>query len=100
MMKERLHLFKEFCGSELLNKLDAWRWKKQEIQRKRQLGTVEMLWLFICVSAYSRAGSLAEIIRLSLIDCGSDLSLSEAAFCKARKRFSPPGIISHMGGTC
>lgn len=99
MMTERLKLFKAFCDAELLDKLDAWRRKKREVQRTRSLDTVAMLWLFVSIAAYSGAGSLKEIIRLGLLDCGWDLNVSEAAFCKARKRFSPAGVISSLGGT-
>ena len=92
-MTEPLGLFKEFLGVEIVDKLDKWRRNKKEIQRKRILGTIEMLWLFICMAADSRSRSIAEIIRLNLLDCGLNFSISEAAFCKARKRFSPKGVI-------
>ena len=69
--------------------LEKRRHLKKEWRRHRKLGTLETLWLMLAVSLDTHRESLYEILRLATGELGIQWSISVAAFCKARARFSP-----------
>ncbi len=69
--------------------LDTRRRLKKEWQRRRKLATLQTLWLMLAVSLDTQRDSLHEILRLATGQLGIQFSVSVAAFCKARARFSP-----------
>jgi hypothetical protein len=62
---------------------------KNEWHRHRKLATLETLWLMLAVSLDTQRASLYEILRLATAHLEIQWSVSVAAFCKARSRFSP-----------
>jgi len=84
MKKPTLAGLAEWMDSDLVQRVDDRRRKNGEIQRERKLGTIEMLWLMLAVSLNTSSNSLHEILRLTTAAMGVDLSVSPAAFCKAR----------------
>ena len=77
----------------LVDALDRRRRLKKEWQRRRKLTTLETLWLMLAVSLNTQRSSLFEILRLTTGQLGIQWSISVAAFCKARARFSPQGSV-------
>jgi len=61
----------------------------QEWRRHRKLATLETLWLMLAVSLDTQRAGLYEILRFATAELGVQWSVSVAAFCKARARFSP-----------
>jgi len=74
----------------LVDALEQRRKLKKEWQRLRKLTTLHTLWLMLAVSLNTQRSSLFEILRLTTGQLGIQWSVSVAAFCKARARFSPP----------
>ena len=83
-----------------MKEIDQKRRKNGEIKRKRKLGTIELIWLFLNVAIYSRSISLHEIIALAAADLDQDWKVSVPAFCKARMHFFPPAFVSSLGASC
>ncbi len=93
MTKPDLRLLAKWLDSGIVAALDKRRHSKKEWRRNRKLGTLETLWLMLAVSLDTQRASLHEILRLSTGELGIKWSISVAAFCKARARFSPGGAV-------
>ena len=93
MSKPDLHLLAQWLDPVLVMTLDKRRRLKKECRRNRKLGTLETLWLMLAVSLDTKRSSLHEILRLATGELGIRWSISVAAFCKARARFSPGGAF-------
>jgi hypothetical protein len=91
MTKPDLHLLAHWLDPVLVMTLEKRRRLKKELRRYRKLGTLETLWLMLAVSLDTQRSSLHEILRLATGELGIQWSISVAAFCKARARFSPGG---------
>ncbi len=89
MKKPDLQMLANWLEPALVATLDARRRLKKEWQRKRKLATLQTLWLMLAVSLDTQRSSLHEILRLATGQLGIQFSVSVAAFCKARARFSP-----------
>ena len=90
MKRPSLNGIKDWIGADLMESLDARRRRSGEVQRMRKLGTTEMIWLMLAVSLGTGKSGLHEILRMAAAEMGMDWEVSVAAFCKARKFFSPP----------
>ena len=84
-----LQMLAHWLEPALVSTLDDRRRKKKEWQRRRKLATLQTLWLMLAVSLDTQRSSLHEILRLATGQLGIQFSVSVAAFCKARARFSP-----------
>jgi hypothetical protein len=91
MLKPDLRLLAQWIDPTLVSTLEARRHLKREWYRRRKLATLETLWLMLAVSLDTHRSSLFEILRLATGQLGIQFSISVAAFCKARARFSPGG---------
>ena len=89
MRKPDLQLFVQWLDPVLVSVLEHRRRLKEEWQRRRKLATLETLWLMLAVSLDTQRASLYEILRLATGQLAIQWSISVAAFCKARARFSP-----------
>ena len=89
MQKPDLQLFVQWLDPTLVSVLEHRRRLKKEWQRRRKLATLETLWLMLAVSLDTHRSSLYEILRLATGQLAIQWSISVAAFCKARARFSP-----------
>ena len=93
MPQPDLQLFAHWLDPTLVTALEGRRRLKKEWHRRRKLATLETLWLMLAVSLDTHRSSLYEILRLATGQLGIQWSISVAAFCKARARFSPPGSV-------
>lgn len=93
MPKPDLKLLAQWFDADLISKLETKRRVKKEWHRHRKLATLETLWLMLAVSLDTHRSSLYEILRLTTGKLDIKWSISVAAFCKARARFSPGGFI-------
>lgn len=91
MPKPDLQLLTQWLDPALVSMLEAKRRLKNEWHRHRKLATLETLWLMLAVSLDTHQSSLYEILRLATGKLDIQWSISVAAFCKARARFSPGG---------
>jgi len=89
MRKPDLRLLAQWLDPALVSVLEDRRRRKKEWQRRRKLATLETLWLMLAVSLDTHRASLYEILRLATGQLAIQWSISVAAFCKARARFSP-----------
>ena len=89
MPKPDLRLLAQWLDPALVSALEDRRRLKKEWHRHRKLATLETLWLMLAVSLDTHRSSLYEILRLATGQLGIQWSISVAAFCKARARFSP-----------
>ena len=89
MLKPDLRLLAQWLDPALVSVLESRRRLKKEWQRHRKLATLETLWLMLAVSLDTHRSSLYEILRLATGQLAIQWSISVAAFCKARARFSP-----------
>ncbi len=89
MISAQLDMFKQWIDRDLVDTIDRRRWRRKEIQRKRKLGTLEMIYLMLAVALDNHRNSLFEIISLATADLKLPFSVSVSAFCQARARFSP-----------
>jgi hypothetical protein len=80
----------QWVDRELLAWIERKRRHSGEVKRTRKLGTTELLWLMLAVALDTGSNGLHEILRLATADLAVSWAVSTAAFCKARKRFSPP----------
>ena len=99
MQKPDLELLAQWLDPALMIMLDGKRRLKNEWRRRRKLATLEMLWLMLAVSLDTHRSSLYKILRLATGHLDIKWSISVAAFCKARARFSPGGFILVAWGT-
>ena len=93
MSKPDLRLLTQWLNPVLVSGLEDRRHLKNEWRRHRKLATLETLWLMLAVSLDTHRSSLYEILRLATGHLDIKWSISVAAFCKARARFSPGGFI-------
>jgi hypothetical protein len=93
MSKPDLRLLTQWLNPVLVSGLEDRRYLKNEWRRHRKLATLETLWLMLAVSLDTHRSSLYEILRLATGHLDIKWSISVAAFCKARARFSPGGFI-------
>ena len=93
MLKPDLRLLKQWLDPALVSGLEGRRRVKKEWHRRRKLATLETLWLMLAVSLDTHRSSLYEILRLATGELAIEWSISAAAFCKARARFSPGRAI-------
>jgi len=93
MPQPDLQLFAHWLDPALVSTLEDRRRLKNEWHRHRKLATLETLWLMLAVSLDTHRSSLYEILRLATGQLGIQWSISVAAFCKARARFSPAGPL-------
>jgi hypothetical protein len=89
MPQPDLRLLANWLDPALVAALESRRRLKKEWHRHRKLATLETLWLMLAVSLDTHRSSLYEILRLATGELGVSWSISVAAFCKARARFSP-----------
>jgi len=89
MLKPDLKLLAQWLDPVLVSALEGRRRLKKEWHRRRKLATLETLWLMLAVSLDTQRSSLYEILRLATGQLAIKWSVSVAAFCKARARFSP-----------
>jgi hypothetical protein len=89
MIQPDLQLLAQWLDPALVSALENRRRLKNEWHRRRKLATLETLWLMLAVSLDTHRSSLFEILRLATGQLGIKWSISVAAFCKARSRFSP-----------
>ena len=89
MAQPDLRLLANWLDPALVAALESRRRLKKEWHRHRKLATLETLWLMLAVSLDTHRSSLYEILRLATGELGVPWSISVAAFCKARARFSP-----------
>ena len=93
MTQPDLRLLAHWLDPALVAILQNRRHRKKEWHRRRKLATLETLWLMLAVSLDTHRSSLYEIIRLATGELAIPWSISVAAFCKARARFSPADSI-------
>lgn len=93
MKNPDLRMLAQWLDPALVATLETRRRLKNEWRRRRKLPTFETLWLMLAVSLDTQRSGLFEILRLATGQLGIQWSVSVAAFCKARARFSPPGPI-------
>jgi hypothetical protein len=89
MLNPDLRLLTQWLDPALVSGLEGRRRVKKEWHRRRKLATLETLWLMLAVSLDTHRSSLYEILRLATGELAIRWSISVAAFCKARARFSP-----------
>jgi hypothetical protein len=97
MAHVKLSWIGEWLGSGLIDHVDGQRREAGEVKRNRVLGTLEMVWLFLALAADSGANSLRTVIEQACEDVGSGFKVSVPAFCRQRKRFSPPVPAPRVG---
>jgi len=90
----------EWMDGDLLAWVERKRRCEGEIKRNRKLGTTEVLWLMLAVALHTGSNGLHEILRLATADLAIPWTVSAAAFCKARKRFSPPASAVPSWAAC
>lgn len=95
-MRSNLEWMKRWIGEDIIDKIDKHRKKCGEIQRERQLGTLEMVWLFLGVAGNSGTNSLHEIFDQMLEEIGAKAMITVSAFCDRRKFFSQSVSISDL----
>jgi hypothetical protein len=93
MKKPDLTMLAQWLDPALVATLETRRRLKNEWHRRRKLSTLETLWLMLAVSLDTQRSGLFEILRLATGQLDIQWSVSVAAFCKARARFSPPGSL-------
>ena len=89
MTKPDLRMLTQWLDPIIVTMLENRRRLNEEWHRHRKLATLETLWLMLAVSLDTQRASLYEILRLATAELGVQWSVSVAAFCKARARFSP-----------
>jgi hypothetical protein len=89
MTKPDLRTLAQWIDPIIVTMLEDRRRLNKEWHRRRKLATLETLWLMLAVSLDTHRSSLYEILRLATAELGIRWSISVAAFCKARARFSP-----------
>ncbi len=93
MPKPDLQTLAHWLDPALVAELETRRRLKKEWHRRRKLATLETLWLMLAVSLDTHRSSLFEILRLTTGQLDIQWSVSVAAFCKARARFSPGRFV-------
>jgi len=93
MQQPDLRMLAHWIDPALVAALENRRRLNKEWHRHRKLATLQTLWLMLAVSLDTQRSSLHEILRLSTGELSIQWSISVAAFCKARARFSPKRSI-------
>jgi hypothetical protein len=93
MTQPDLQLLAQWLDPTLVAAVEDRRRFKKEWHRRRKLATLHTLWLMLAVSLDTHRSSLFEILRLATGQLDIKWSISVAAFCKARSRFSPRRFI-------
>ncbi len=93
MQQPDLRMLARWIDPALVAALENRRRLKKEWSRHRKLATLQTLWLMLAVSLDTQRSSLHEILRLATGELSIQWSISVAAFCKARARFSPKRSI-------
>lgn len=93
MKNPDLRMLAQWLDPALVATLETRRRLKNEWHRRRKLSTLETLWLMLAVSLDTQRLGLFEILRLATGQLDIQWSVTVAAFCKARARFSPPGSV-------
>jgi len=93
MKQPDLQMLAHWLDPALVATVETRRRVKKEWQRRRQLATLQTLWLMLAVSLDTQLSCLREILRLAAGQLGIQFSVSVPAFCKARARFSPQRSI-------
>ena len=89
MPQPDLRMLAQWIDPIIVTMLENRRRLNNEWHRRRKLATLETLWLMLAVSLDTHRSGLYEILRLATAELGIRWSISVAAFCKARARFSP-----------
>ena len=89
MQQPDLQMLSQWIDPGLVQALKTRRRLKNEWHRRRKLATLQTLWLMLAVSLDTQRSSLHEILRMATGQLAIEFSVSVAAFCKARARFSP-----------
>jgi hypothetical protein len=89
MSQPDLSVLVEWLGSDLVVALDHRRRQRREYFFLNDTATTETLWLMLAVSLETVRHNLEEILQLAVADLDLSWSVSVAAFCQARDRFSP-----------
>ncbi len=89
MTKPDLRILTQWIDPIIVTMLEDRRRLNNEWHRRRKLATLETLWLMLAVSLDTHRSGLYEILRLATAQLGIRWSISVAAFCRARARFSP-----------
>lgn len=89
MTRPDLRMLAHWLDPVLVTMLEDRRRLNNEWRRRRKLATLETLWLMLAVSLDTQRTSLYEILRMATAELAIPWSISVAAFCKARARFSP-----------
>ena len=89
MKKPDLQMLAQWLDPVTVAALETRRRKKKEWHRRRKLATLQTVWLMLAVSLDTQRASLHDILRMATGQLGIQFSVSVAAFCKARARFSP-----------
>ena len=89
MQQPDLRMLARWLDPALVAALENRRRLNKEWHRHRKLATLQTLWLMLAVSLDTQRSSLHEILRLATGELSIQWSISVAAFCKARARFSP-----------
>jgi len=90
MRTPSLHGLTHWMDATLLDQVDSRRKADGEVRRNRKLGTVQTLWLMLAVALNAGTTGLHEILRHATAELDIPWQVTVSAFCKARKRFSPP----------
>ena len=100
MTRPDLRMLAQWLDPVLVAMLEDRRRLSGEWRRRRKLATLQTLWLMFAVCLDTQRASLYEIIRLATAQLGIQWSVSVAAFCKARSRFSPelPCMVTRHTG--
>jgi len=89
MKKPDLQMLAQWLDPTIVTALENRRRMKKEWHRRRKMATLQTVWLMLAVSLDTHRSSLHDILRLATGQLGIQFSVSVAAFCKARARFSP-----------
>jgi hypothetical protein len=89
MRQPDLRMLTQWLDPILVAMLENRRRLNGEWQRRRKLATLEILWLMLAVSLDTQRANLYEILQFATAQLATPWSISVAAFCKARARFSP-----------
>jgi hypothetical protein len=89
MTQPDLQLLAQWLDPTLVAAVEDRRRFNKEWHRRRKLATLQTLWLMLAVSLDTHRSNLYEILRLATGQLDIPWSISVAAFCKARARFSP-----------
>jgi len=93
MKKPDLQMLAQWLDPTIVTALENRRQMKKEWHRRRKMATLQTVWLMLAVSLDTHRSSLHDILRLATGQLGIQFSVSVAAFCKARARFSPQLLI-------